>query len=203
MYTITKRPIFILSAPRTGSTILGKYIKEICEDPKMKYFNEPESAAKNKLDNLQGYMCRSNNYIVKTHLTNLHKYPPYLKNFFKTSESVFRIRIQRRIFLDQVTSLYIAVKRNNKWHYETAIETNFVPDTIEIDKDLLDRQIRHIYRCNKALKNSQINFDLNLYYEDLPVMDNLDLYKTPKPLNYQEIRDITTVMMAELRARYL
>ena len=201
MYTITKRPIFILSAPRTGSTILGKYIKDICKDPKMNYFNEPESLAKNRLSNLQRYSSKRKNYVVKTHLNNLHKYPQHLVDFFTTDESVFRIRIRRRNFIEQVASLYISIKRNKKWHYNIKIEPEFVPDIIDIDKNMLEQQIRYLYKCNQALSNSKLHFDLDLYYEDLPVIDNLNLYRTPKPTNYQVLLDTVKEITSQMRDR--
>ena len=203
MYTITKRPIFILSSPRTGSTMLGRYIKKICEDPTMRYFHEPEAERnEHRLNNLQRYICEHNNYVVKTHAQNLHKYPRYLIDFFTTSESVFKIRIQRRSFVDQVASRYIAIKRGKKWHYNKKNEANFVSETIDIDKKMLEHNVRFIYRCNESLKNSQINFDLDLYYEDLPVIDNLETYKTPKPLNHQVLLDTTKEIILELQAKH-
>lgn len=201
MYTITKRPIVILSAPRTGSTALGMYVKTLCKDPKIKIFAEPDWGPNNLMEKFLLTIDKDDNYIVKTHLININRYPQNLVDFFTTSESAYRIRIRRRSFVDQVTSYYVAINRDKKWIYKKKLDRNFVPDTIEINKIKLERQIRYLYNCNQVLNDSKLHYDLDLYYEDLPPMNNIPFYVSPKPTNYQVLRDTVKETMSQMRDR--
>lgn len=203
MFPITKRPIVILSAPRTGSTVLGEYIKKMCDDRTINYFAEPEHEENNLMEKFLTYYHAGDNYIVKTHLYNINKFPANIAEFFTTSDSVFRIRLLRRSFVDQVTSYYIAVARNKKWVFQKNKDRDYEPDTIEIDKQLLEHHIRFVYRCNLVLRESQLNFDLNLYYEDFPAMNNVNIYKNPRPTNYKVIWDTSREIMSQMRDRNL
>ena len=203
MYTITKRPIVILSAPRTGSTVLGEYIRKICKDRTIRYFDEPDNPVKNKMEDFLEHIEKTEKYIVKTHLYDIHRYSPHLVNFFTTSDSVFRIRIRRKSFVDQVASYYVAVARGKKWIFNKNKDKDcdFDTDTIDIDKNMLEQHIRYLYKCNQVLNNSQLNFDLDLYYEDLPAMNNVLFYVTPKPTNYQVLLDTAKETMSQMRDR--
>lgn len=196
MFQINKRPIVVLSAPRTGSTALTAYIRKMSNDSSIQAFYEPDAVGGRMNEFLQVYNSDSKNFIVKTHLMNIERYSPEIANFFTTSDSVFRIRIQRKDLIKQIVSYYIAVSRGNKWHYRNVNELDIV-DNISIDNSMLQNHVKHIIRGNKILKESKINFDLNLFYEDLPEMNNLSFYINPKPVNYQEIFDAVTKIVSE------
>ena len=195
MFQINKRPIVVLSAPRTGSTALTAYIRKTCNDNTIQAFYEPDAVGGRINEFLEVYN-KNKNFIVKTHLMNIERYSPEISNFFTTSDSVFRIRIQRKDLIKQIVSFYIAVSRGNKWHYRHANELDIV-DKIDIDHNMLQAHVKHIIRSNKILKESQINFDLDLFYEDLPKMDNLSFYVNPKPTNYQEILDAVSKIVSQ------
>jgi hypothetical protein len=194
MFEITKRPIVILSAPRTGSSILTAYIHKLCNDADIKAFFEPSTDRKNDhLNSFLKYFSSSKNFIVKTHLTSIHAYPTEISKFLTTSDTVFRIRIQRKELVKQIASYYIAILRS-RYHFHTLKEIDYV-DTLPIHNKLLEEFILDIARSNKILSESQIKFDLDLIYEELPIMDNLNFYVVPKPTNYQEILDAITVLL--------
>ena len=196
MFQINKRPIVVLSAPRTGSTALAAYIRKMSNDSSIQAFYEPDAVGGRMNEFLQVYNSDSKNFIVKTHLMNIERYSPEIANFFTTSDSVFRIRIQRKDLIKQIVSYYIAVSRGNKWHYRHANELGIF-DKLNIDQNMLQAHVKHIIRSNKILKESQINFDLDLFYEDLPKMDNLSFYVNPKPTNYQEILDAVSKIVSQ------
>jgi hypothetical protein len=195
MFQITKTPVVIFSTPRTGSTVLTAYIKKISNDPTIKAFSEPDYPSGNRMEEFLEVYNSNQKFVLKTHLVHIHRYDPKIAEFLTTSDSIFRIRIQRKDLIKQIASFYIAISRNNYWHHRTNDSTKLV-DTIEINKSLLAKHISYILRSNKIIKESNIKFDLDLYYEDLPKMDNLTFYVNPKPTNYQEILDVVSEMVS-------
>lgn len=188
MFYTNKRPILILSTPRTGSTVLSEYVKKCCNDPSIRIFDEPENPTPSpRLDNFLKFYPTSENFILKTHLLNIHNYPSDISTFLTTSDSVFKIRIQRKDVIKQIASFYIATMRG-RWHFRSENASTII-NTVPIDIQLLSGHVQYITKANKVIQESTIRFDLDLIYEDLPKMDNLTYYVNPKPTNYQEILD--------------
>jgi hypothetical protein len=52
----------------------------------------------------------------------------------------------------------------------------------------MDYVIKEILNANKKINECNLQFDLDLYYEDLPSLDGTGYNKTPQPLNYDEIK---------------
>ena len=184
MFTITKTPILILSTPRTGSTVLGSYIKSLYGKD-IPYIVEPDYSGQAELNCFYKYFNNfSKQFILKCHYINLDRYDTDIINYLMNES--FKIRIRRKDFVKQFASLYIAISRNKLWHFRNTQELNLV-DTIDIDITTIKQYIPYLKRANYELDRSLINFDLDLYYEDLPTIDNTGYYITPKPANYDEL----------------
>jgi len=192
MFEITKRPIVILSAPRTGSNMLANHIRKNCTDKPPVVFLEPDRSA--TLDIFTRYynLDQEKNFILKVHLHNLSSYDPDIVEFLTQSPTVFRIKLLRQDVVKQIASHYIASMRNNKCHYyayETTRKNNYA-DPIPIDTDMLVGATSAILKHNRAFVDNGIQTDLDVLYEDLPsVNDAAATIVTPKPANYQEILD--------------
>jgi len=182
----TKTPIIILTAPRTGSTVLGSYIQSMY-NKEIKYFLEPDYNGQKEVDNFSNYSKQSNNFIFKCHFIFLHKYDRELIDHLLSK--AYKIRLRRRDFIKQVASLEIAHCRKQRWHYTSKYHL-WLNDTVPIDIESIKQNITFLREANSSLDNANINFDLDLYYEDFPKINNAGFYITPKPLNYNELLDI-------------
>jgi hypothetical protein len=190
---INKFPIIILSSPRTGSTVLAEILSN--KFPELRMFLEPEFNRKGKkeikcqLDDFTDYSKTSNQYILKFHLEYLNKYPPELIKKI-INHDAFLIKIQRRSLIKQIVSDYISRVRN-VYVYDIMKAYKHKDETIPIKDDLIEGCIKLIQDLNEAFNKTQINYDLEIYYEDFINSIN-DSYKTrfviaPKPTNYNEI----------------
>ena len=183
-YKITKTPVLILSTPRTGSTVLGMYIKSICENTDIVYWSEPDDT--NDLSKFLKFFQYSKYFILKTHYINLHRYGTDVVDYLLNE--TYKIRIRRKDFVKQVASLHIAIVRNNGYHFRNKDQLNLV-DTIPIDIAHIQKHIDYLKNANSLLDTAPVKFDLDLYYEDLPEINDSGFYITPKPSNYSELLD--------------
>lgn len=182
-----KTPLFILAAPRTGGSAFGEYLLRFF--PNSKYHLEPDCHI-NKIDRMTPFVNQiksdDHNFIVKILPDALKFYDKGIIDFL-FSPATSKIKLKRRDIISQVASLYISLCRNETYHYRNLNELNVV-DTVPIEYINIDFCIRNIKRANDAL-DTYTNFDLELYYEDFLTLDNVSFYKTPQPLNYEEIKD--------------
>ena len=186
MFTNIKVPVLILSAPRTGSTALGRYIKNTCNIENISYFTEPQQViGQYKL--FKECFNSSKNYILKEHLHIFNR--EYSKSIVAAvMANSYKIRIYRKDFIKQVVSAYITYERNNQTQYVTASDLQ-ISDTVDINITQLSHIIINLKKWNNELANSDISFDITTCYEDLGHL-NLNIsgyYKTPQPLNYNEL----------------
>jgi hypothetical protein len=164
--------------------------------PELELFIEPDSyinqmTKKDSMDNFINYSKISNQYIVKCHLKYLIKYPT---NIIKKviNNDLFLIRIKRRNVLDQMVSMYIELIRK-KWSYDADMAESYKDKIVPIEVDIIAKAVRQINEFNNPLKGLNINYDLEIYYEDLITnIDINDVYKTnsnitPKPINHTKI----------------
>jgi len=183
MFAITKTPILILATPRTGSTVLGAYIKSLCEKD-IPYFQEPDYSGQEKINEFKEYFDQSKDFILKCHFIYLHRYgidvPKYLL------DNAYKIRIRRKDFVKQVASFCIADARNNRWHFQHEEQLNFV-DTVPINTNKIKQHIAFLKYANYKLDHAPVSVDLDLFYEDLPAISNAGYYIAPKPSNYEEL----------------
>jgi hypothetical protein len=125
------------------------------------------------------------------HYSHLYRYNEEIQNFLLYDPQVYRVRIQRKDVNKQIASWYIALCRDNSWHFKSDQQLH---DTIEIDKYKIDYCIGWIKYCNQVLAECTLNFDQDLIYEDLPEMKNMGYLKSPEPSNYLEILDMVKTL---------
>jgi hypothetical protein len=197
MINITRHPIIIFSTPRVGSTALSRYIKNIAP-PDLLYFAEPDHRGDIAIQNFLKIMDSTKKFILKVHLQHIQKYQPNTDYLLYDPEP-FRIRIRRRDFIKQAVSLYITTVKNkrrdkeiwNAWKGGTAYdillqETEPLPYT----EAGIIKALQSVHRTTTELNNSDIKFDLDLYFEDIiPLINTTNFVEYPKPKNYQEILD--------------
>jgi LPS sulfotransferase NodH len=181
MIEINKFPVIILSSPRTGSTLLAQTIKSKYYN--LKLFLEPD--ASNMMDDFIEYTNDSNQYILKFHLKQFFKFPQNInKKIF--NNDAFLIRIRRKNELDQIVSNYIELYRNI-WSYDKDI--TYKEEIIPIDLNTIKISVATIRQYNIVLNTLDIKYDLDVYYEDL-IMEE-DIYSssvvTPKPTNHNQL----------------
>lgn len=210
---VDKKRIMIFSSPRTGSSILGQHIEKRFQIP---YFHEPDwgynnsdginvrywAGTKNK-ERVEQFtrhvMNTDDSFVGKIHIYRFRNnkfYHPYLINYLMNSDEVFRIRIMRDDIVAQLKSLYIAHERKRMYHFTAGMVKEFQPDYIKIRPVTISRYCRALNIVNNMLRNADINFDLDLTYETLPVIDNVRYVKVPRPLND---KDIEAAVIEELR----
>lgn len=181
MYQINKFPIIILSSPRTGSTLVARSLAK--QYPDLKLFLEPDETK--TIDSFTEYTNTTSNYILKTHAKQLNKYPAtFTKKIF--ANEAFLIRVRRKNVIDQMVSNYIELCRN-VWVYDSGSVDNYTNQHMDIDIDTVKIAIRAIENYNKSVDSLRINYDLDLYYEDLIKETETDSIITPKPTNHIEI----------------
>lgn len=183
---IKKRPIVIISGPRTGSTALAYHIANLY--PTVPFFNEPNFTPA-LMDKFIDYSIatKKNDYILKLLGSSLNCYPAdTIATIF--SNEAFRIKISRRNIIEQMASYYVAHCRD-MWIYTEANDTYQDLTKIDINFDLLKIRysIGRVLHDNDIL--SKISADVELYYED--VINILSpIKKTPLPANYGLLVDI-------------
>jgi hypothetical protein len=190
----SKLPIVILSSPRTGSTLLMNLFNQnfINHNLNVQVFNEPDYSREQKMNKekmkvFDYHSSVSNNYLLKCHYYRLKLYDQDM--ITRLLDSGYKIRIRRRNIVNQIASLYVAVKRNKKFHYFDKTYNDISP--VEIVESEIDRQINFILEVNMELDNAPVDFDLDLWYEDLEIPHNFTTQiVTPKPCNYEEICNI-------------
>ena len=185
MFTITKTPILIISSPRTGSSVLGAYIQKLC-NVDIRYFKEPDYNGVHEMEEFYHYFSQSKDFILKCHYIHLYRYRNDISDYLLSN--AYKIRIRRRNFINQVASIYIATARGKKWHFKKNDQLTLV-DSIPIDLEIIKKYISYMASANDKLNSAPINFDLDLFYEDLPKMTDDDYYIVLKPSNYDEILD--------------
>jgi LPS sulfotransferase NodH len=186
MFKINKTPILILATPRTGSSVLGAYIKSVFKKD-IPYFQEPDYSGQEEINEFRNYFNHSKDFILKCHFIHLDRYGTDISDYLL--REAYKIRIRRKDFVKQVASLYIAEERNNYWHFRNTEQLNLV-DTVLIDTAKIKQSISYLKYANYRLDCAPVNFDLDLYYEDLPIINDAGYYIVPKPSNYNELLDI-------------
>jgi hypothetical protein len=208
-YNITKFPIVILSAPRTGSTALAHEISEQLGD--ILFINEPFNPHSNKKKELIEISSTNQPYVLKTHIDEF-LYPEFFKEVtlepsmnhqrlllierIKKNEC-YVVRVRRRNIVDQIASFYIEMTRssnnvnwkNGYWFYH---KNSKLPDNIYDPLPLNGKHFEYsIYRslfCNDLLNEFADTIDLDIWLEDVEINPR-ELVRTPKPENYLEIKE--------------
>ena len=186
-----KLPIIILSSKRTGSTaLMNNLYGEIKKDNNVQLFCEPSQNnlfsgpfEHNTLLDLLKTIEKNDSYIVKAHAYDFLKdFPDCIKDIV-VAHSCFLVRIRRKNLVNQVASHYLA-SQNNIWgHSQSITHTPSLP----IDIERIHNSIKVISVYNDAIDNFPAKFDLDTFYEDLILSNQMKTVETPKPDNYNLI----------------
>jgi hypothetical protein len=193
---ITKLPIVIYASPRTGCSVIGAILSS--KFNAMRYFNEPLGS--NTDPTMFINHARSHkNYIIKTMaydvfnsgvIQGLQRLHPEIANDLQYNG--FKIRVRRKNLLDQLTSNYIARARD-RWMYNRhtsdlqAIK-EFSEEIIPITDHHIKQNIEIIKVRNHSIDNIPVDIDLDLWYEDFDGIEDKNIFKTPQPANYHDIK---------------
>ena len=188
MFDIPRFPIIILSSPRTYSTPIFDHLNR-------KYFpiegfSEPDTNPA-ELERFVNFASRDKNFILKIHAVNLGVFSKDFLNNVIFDKDNFFIRIRRRSLIDQVASAYIASLRK-VWVYHPGnkdIADSFKDQPIGIHIPSIQQAYQRILETNRSVDNLDINFDLDLYHEDVEGLETT-VIQTPKPSNYQILYSI-------------
>lgn len=210
MFLITRTPVVILSAPRTGSCALGEFISNSFV-PSIDYVYEPIRTNINSFEignlsrdkyfwyneNIVSFILHIRNnlpFVFKEHLINLPKYETDLAKYLSYDPAPFRIRLQRKDTVKQISSLFIARMRK-KWFMSKG-DLN-IPYTVKMDETVLKECVSFIQDSNRVLANTDIKFDLDLWFEDLPELPNDIFMLETKPTNYDEVMEAVNKLIKE------
>lgn len=173
---IIKWPVVLVATYRSGSTALGHSLSKFynCD-----WYSEPLVNKNNTLKKFKNHYHSTNNtYLLKTMIDQIPELAE-TKNICYSQDS-FKIRLIRKDTVAHILSLYLARIRNIWVEFESA--KNYTVDII--DTVLLKRSIDHVMRFNQMIKNTDINFDQTVYYEDFDNIKYTFFKKTTQPTNY-------------------
>lgn len=192
-YNINKLPILIISSPRTGSTILAHDIKESLhiQNINLEVYNEPLFSHEREMF-LKSFYEKKENYILKTHAHD------FLENYKFILDSVknnfyYLIRIRRKNIIEQIASNHIAGIKNGWGYYSKYTDKEkynlLKEESVELNIRQIKNNIKYIQDCNLATDNLDLNYNLDLFYEDIDLTSN-HMLVSPKPKNYEILKKI-------------
>jgi hypothetical protein len=190
MFKITKMPVLVIGAPRTGTTVLSEWILKKNPEITQSFFDPTIPKFKDRYEKFISYANNNSNkdYLVKANGINYIEFPSWFREKIIAKE-VFIIKNQRLNVEKQIASYFIAQSRKT-WYYNKKNLDKFNDSVIAIDTELLDYSIKNVFGDNEIVK--EIPADISVIYEN--IQDNIteDTYciKTPLPSNYQEILNI-------------
>ena len=198
-FQINKLPVVIIASPRTGSSALVYHISNTYN---LSRITEPYMITSDflKLSKESQYWNLYHRKKLSTHLKNANdKFVVKLMlneiTIFSPYESIlqkdcFKIKLTRSSIIEQIASAYIAdmIKKNHSYDNET-----FDDFIVKIDTLKLINTIEAITNTNFIINNLNLEYDLDLRYEDLGLIENTmdsegkSLVVNKKPNNYDEI----------------
>jgi len=159
MISVTKYPVLVLGAPRTGTTVIsGRILK--CNPEIKAWFFEPNNN-QDKFQKFLEYSKNNNDYLIKLQGIPLATYPTWFLDKLY-SKNMYVIKMNRQNVINQITSFYIATVRK-KWFYSMDDDSRFVPDEIKIDTKLIEWSIEVIKKENAIVDS--IEADMSIAYE--------------------------------------
>lgn len=178
---VSKLPIILIAPPRSGSSVI---CAQIARELNLPHYNDITYADDStEVEKCFSYIKDSNNYVMKFHAFDMHKYPEWLINKIKSRET-YNVKVERKDFINHVASVYIAEVRN-LYHYDQVNIENYY-DTITLRHPKMWNCISRLKKYIQELDNLDVVFDQVVAYEDYQY-DNDVCIKTPLPVNYREI----------------
>jgi hypothetical protein len=183
-YANIRYPVVILSSFRSGSTALASHIHTKLED--ILLFQEPDTNP-NEFSRFLEAFDTTNQYVVKIHANRIEQYPKRISDYLIHSNEPYKICIRRKNRIEQSLSLYIAFCRNT-WSYQ---KEHLIEDIVPINYADIKKSIELLEQCVNELNQVDITFDATIWYEDFE-FGELNVVKTPKPKNYEELHTAVT-----------
>ena len=178
---VSKLPVIVIAPPRSGSSVI---CAQIGLELNLPHYNDITYADNySEIENCFSYIKNNNNYVMKFHAFDMHKYPKWLLNKIKSGET-YNIKVERKDFFSHVASTYIAEVRN-LYHYDH-VNVKSYNDIIELCLPKMWHCILRILKAKKELDKLDVTFDQVVAYEDHQYNDDVCI-KTPLPTNYEEI----------------
>jgi hypothetical protein len=177
----TKFPILIISSARVGSNLLSMYYKKTYG---IDMFLDLDGE-NGKIQEFIDYKKTSDRYVIKIHALHVPRYPKELiAELFE--EDNFKIRLRRRDRVAQIASCYVANARK-KWYYTEKMPSEDFHKKIDINNSDIDSEIKLIDEYYQAYDQVGLDFDADLWYEDLGDINNTAFVRTVLPINYDEL----------------
>jgi hypothetical protein len=185
---LKKFPIIIFSNYRTGSTALGYYLAKKTGLP---FLNEPiYEHHKKYLDLLLSYRESDNKNYILNFMAEHAEQDDFYKKILE--EDSFKIKLQRKNKIDQISSFYIAYMTDN---WATINTTNVNEYDIKIDLYAIKHAIKKILYSDSLLDSCKTKFDFSLIYEDLGFLDDIHLKLTIPPKNITLIKKLVKTLL--------
>ena len=188
MFTINIKPVVIYANYRTGSSMLADYISK---KENLIRFSEPHVSEFDSLHTFEKCVTTNDkNFVVKFMPDSIPKSTCYQTVL---DQDNFKIRLRRKDKVSQIASFYIA-HVTNRWlqRKNEAVDTYDVPLDMVLLSEITDRIIKN----EILLAKSDLKFNLDLYYEDLGIVDAPTHVITKKPNNYDEILNVISALPA-------
>jgi LPS sulfotransferase NodH len=178
MLNIPRWPVVIVGSPRTGSNVLTD---TIAKQYGAKYFFEPGKNAERLAEFVEYSQGQDRRYVVKIFMAQTLGTDVYRDIF---AQDYYRIKLSRRNELDQVLSFYIALM-TNVWDETARTSPKYI---VPINPERIQYSIDQVQLNNRMLAELDIEYDLELIYEDLGIVDNTEFVKVVPPVNYDRVR---------------
>jgi hypothetical protein len=134
--------------------------------------NEFEKLIHKKMEEI-----KNNGILVKDQILHYSRYEKITAEYFPFDElykDFYKIKIVRKSYNDLVLSLCIA-HVTNRWHLWEGQYIDLKP--VYIDKETFEKCCDIQYHYQKAITETELNFDEVVYYEDLVGDPNKDIKK--------------------------
>lgn len=172
------RPIAVLASYRTGSTALCDWLSR---DFKYANFDEAFHPAMPHRESKFLLSRNRQHWVVKIMGDQIcDRNQQVIDSVIKQS---FVIRLARKDIVSQIASYYVSSLKQ-VWHYQN--QDYREPYTIDIDHNLIESMTGYIIKVNNIVENLAYPIDLDLWYEDLGVMDSMYV-RYNRPSNYDQL----------------
>lgn len=176
MIKITKWPAIVIANYRTGSS---PFAYKLGVDNKVAAFIEP-TITNERQQAFTDFLKTSQPYVVKfmpDQVDRLAHYQTLLES------DCYKIKLQRKNKVEQIASYYLALVKGKWFTAEHEQESDYF---IPVISEKIDYSIDKILSVDKLLDKITV-VDQTIYFEDLPVFDDIDRKPSLKPKNLQRL----------------
>ena len=180
-----KWPCCVIASPRSGSSA---FAYDLAVRHNLGYSScilEPNLAFKDQSHSMHAVDSKiaAHDYlfIVKFMIHEAHQHQTYRQLLSMPS---YKIRLYRRNKIKQIASKYISEVMQKSFF---AAGEEYEPYECQINLELIDHTIQEMTHIDLLLRDSQIQFDETIAYEDLWQLDTSWAVKTTQPENLEDI----------------